>query len=177
VTDFVALHRICAPGSYAGAYNAGDPVLANVVTDWDLQVGVDVEPTGDYRPPRPADDNTDRNVWEAYVIGKGTDLDAARAASLNDLRGMYEPDPQPEPPAHDLPASAAPEGVDGTGVQNPTPVTADNTPTPDDTATRPAQSARKAEWADYVVAEGGPEQWARADTTTKDDLIAWEPER
>jgi len=171
MSDYVALHRINAPGSYAGAYNPGDPVGADVVANWGLVPGQDVEATDDYQPPRPADDNTDRAAWEAYVVGKGTSIDDARAASLDDLRGMYEPDPEPEPPAHDLPASVAPEGVDGTGVQNPTPV-GGNVPAPADGGDRPAQSARKADWVDYVVSQGADREWA--ENATKDDLTAWD---
>lgn len=172
MSDFIALHRINMPGSYAGAYNTGDPVSAVVVTEWDLQVGVDVDPADDYKPARPAEDSNDRALWESYVVGKGTDLDEARAASLDELRGMYEPDPEPDPPAHDLPASVAPEGVDGTGVQHPTPV-GDNVPSPQEADDRPALNARKADWVDYVVAHGADPD--RAEMATKDQLTAWEP--
>lgn len=176
MAEFVALHTINAPGSYARAYNTGDPVTAQVVADWELVVGADVKPADGYVPPWPADD-ADRATWEAYVVARGTSTGDAQAASLDELRGMYPPPPPPEPPAHDLPASVSAEGVDGTGVQHPTPVTADNTPgpasEPADGPERPAQSARKAEWIEYVVALGADREWA--DMATKDDLIMWEP--
>jgi hypothetical protein len=186
MTDFVALHAINAPNTYARAYNQGDPVHADVVTAWELVIGddpdtADVRVGDGYAHPRPEEDSGDRTAWEAYVVGKGTDPTEARAASLDDLRGMYEPDPEPDPPAHDLPAAVAPEGVDGTGVQNPTPV-ADNVPapvegTPDgDDRDRPAESARKSEWVAYVVDSGGDRAWANADDTTKADLIEWKPD-
>jgi hypothetical protein len=185
MSDFIALHAINAPNSYARAYNPGDGIDAPVVEAWGLIVGDDVEPADGYRHPRPAEDSNDRASWEAYVVGKGTTLDDARAASLDGLRGMYEPDPAPEPPAHDLPANASPEGVDGTGVQNPTPVDDTNIPGPDEPAAepadvstpdRPAESARKTDWVEYVIAAGGDETWAHADDTTKADLIAWKPD-
>ena len=187
MTDFIALHAINAPNSYARAYNTGDLIIADVVTAWGLSVGDDVEPAEGYKPPRPDEGSNDRAAWEAYVVGQGTTLDDARAASLTDLRGMYDAPPPPEPPAHDLPANASPEGVDGTGL-NATPVTADTYPSPandpavdisegevPDGPERPAESARKAEWVDYVVAAGGDPDWARDDSTTKAELIDWKP--
>jgi hypothetical protein len=180
MTDFIAKHVINAPNSYARAYNPGDPVSAQVVTDWALQAGIDVEPADDYVAPRPTEDSTDRAAWESYVTGQGTSLEDARDASLAELRGMYEP-PVVEPPAHDLPANAASEGVAGTGWQNPTPVTVpspvhdpSNAPAPEPPE-RPADSALKADWVDYAVAAGADYEWAHAKDTTKDDLIAWEP--
>lgn len=174
MSDFVALHPINAPGSYARGYNAEDLVPAQVVDDWDLAVGVDVKPAEGYEAPRPDDDNNDRAAWEAYVMVKGTSADDAKAASLDELRGMYDPPPPPEPPAHDLPASVAPEGVDGTGLQNAwKPVAGLRNDRAYDEPDRPAQSARKADWIEYVVARGADRDWA--DMATKDDLVTWEP--
>lgn len=180
--EYVAQHRINAPGTYAAAYMRGDGVSAQVVADWGLAVPDDVQPADGYRPPRPAEDSTDRASWEAYVVGQGSTLDDARAASLDELRAMHDPDPEPEPPAHDLPAGASPEGVDGTGVQNPTPV--DNVPSPvhdpqnappREIPDRPAESARKPEWVEWAIAAGADPAWANSDDTTKADLIAWQP--
>ncbi len=189
MTDYIALHRINAPGTYAGAYNPGDQVTAQVVTDWQLVVGQDVEAADDYQAPRPHEAETDRAAWEAYVTGQGTSLDDARAASLADLRAMYEP-PVVEPPAHDLPANASAEGVAGSGWQHATPVTAATVPSPandpnnfpaPELPERPAESAKKADWVAYVVeaarvrADEATQEWAQASDTTKDDLIAWQP--
>lgn len=156
--DYVALRDINAPGSYARAYNTGDPVTAQVVADWNLSIGQDVAPADNYQAPWPGDNSDDRAAWEAYVIGHGADPVAVRNASLDDLRAMYDPPPPPEPPHHDLPASVAPEGVDGTGIHG---------------GARPADSAKKEMWVEYVLAQGAPPQWVGADTTTKADLIAW----
>lgn len=175
MSDYTAKRPLYAPNSYALAYNTGDPVTAQVVTDWGYIVGADVEPAADYTAPRPAEDSDDRAAWEMYVISKGTSPEDARSVSLDDLRGMYEPDPDPEPPHHDLPASAAPEGVDGTSWQNATPVTADNTPGPaTGDAPRPPESAKKDEWVAYVLARGADPDWANDTNTTKADLIAWQ---
>lgn len=177
--DFIAQHRINAPGSYAGGYMRGDTVAAQVVSDWGLRIPDDVTPADDYRPARPADDDS-RATWEAYVTARGTSAEDASAASLDELRGMYEPDPEPDPPAHDLPANAAPEGVDGTGWQNATTV---NVPAPGDdpqnrpaepAPERPADSARKDAWVEWAVESGADPQWARDPDTTKDELKAWE---
>lgn len=188
MTDFIAQHRINVPGSYAAGYFHGDPITEQVVRDWGLAVPDDVLPADGGTVTRPADDNGDRNAWEAYVVSKGTGVDEAKAASLDDLRGMYEPDPKPEPPAHDLPGNASAEGVDGTGVQNPTPITDETVPSPAadpentpeaDSPERPAESARKSEWVLYVSnhpqATGEDQAWAGDDDTTKADLIAWKP--
>jgi hypothetical protein len=40
---------------------------------------------------------------------------------------------------------------------------------------RPAESALKSEWVRYVKAAGADPVWAESRSTTKDDLIAWEP--
>lgn len=187
--DFVAQTRLGAPGTMVNAYQPGDFVPASVVETWGLAIPEQVVPADGYQPERPAEDSDNRVLWEAYVIGQGTTVEDARAASLDELRGMYDA-PEVEPPAHDLPASVAPEGVDGTGVgqvQPVPPAQADSTaPTPEadalpdgpggDAPARPAESDRKAVWVDYVVVAGADEQWARADDTTKADLMAWTPE-
>lgn len=177
-SGFIAQHRIGAPGTLVTAYQAGDPVTDQVVESWGLVVPDDVVPADGYQAPRPAEDSDARTAWEAYVIGQGTTVEDARAASLDDLRGMY-PAPKVDPPAHDLPASVAPEGVAGTGATPVQPIPPATPPVDVDrpTAERPATSARKADWVDYVIAAGGDQAWATDDTTTKDDLMGWEPGR
>lgn len=178
MSDFIARQRIPANGGYVTAYQPGDLVTAQVVTDWDLTIGEQVTPSDGYTAPRPADDDQNRTAWEAYVTGQGTTIDDARAASLDDLRGMYDA-PKTEPGAHDLPATVAPEGVDGTGVRpDPAIPPADDqgNTTPAGTGPeRPAASAKKADWVEYAVAAGADADWARADDTTKADLESWKP--
>jgi hypothetical protein len=174
MSDYVALTRISPPNSYVNAYGPGDLVSEEVVTNWGLVRGEQVEPVDGYKPPRPDEASTDRAAWEGYVTGQGTDLDTARAASLDELRGLY-PAPEPEPvPAWQVNDGATP--VDATNVPTPAPVHTDvpaDVPLPE----RPAASAPKAEWVEYVVTAGGSEEWARSADTTKADLTAWEPGR
>ena len=176
MSDYVALTRISPPNSYVNAYGPGDLVTEQVVADWGLVRGEHVEPVDGYKPPRPAENSTDRAAWEAYVTGQGTELDAARAASLAELRGMYDaPEPEPTPAwqVNDGMSGATP--VDATNV--PTPATVNDDPADTPAVERPAASASKAEWVEYVVAAGGSEEWARNSDTTKADLTAWEPGR
>lgn len=175
--DYVALTQISAPNSYVYAYSPGDLVTEQVVTDWGLVRGEQVEPVDGYKPPRPAEDSTDRAAWEGYVTGQGTTLDDARAASLAELRDMYpapEPEPTPAWQVNDGMSGATP--VNATNVPVPTTVNPDDIPAAD-APERPAASAPKAEWVEYVVAAGGSEEWARNSDTTKADLTAWEPGR
>ncbi len=171
--DFIAQKRIARPGTYVAGYQAGDPVPAQVVKDWELVVGDDgdVQIADDYQAPRPVEDSNDRASWEAYVVGQGTTLEDARAASLPELRGMYPAPPAPETPAWQV--------NDATGGA--TPVTAAVVPTPsaapEVSVERPADNALKAEWVEYVVQAGGNSDWARDPSTKKDDLMAWEPGR
>lgn len=177
MSDYVALTRISPPGSYINAYGPGDLVSEEVVNNWGLVRGEEVTPVDGYQPPRPAEDSTDRAAWEAYVTGQGTELNAARAASLDELRAMYDaPEPEPVPAwqVNDGMTGATP--VDATSVPVPAEVR-DPAPADEVEVERPATSAPKAEWVDYVIAAGGSEEWARAKDTTKDDLMAWEPGR
>jgi hypothetical protein len=166
--DYIASRRISAPGQYVTAYQQGDPVSADVVSAWELQVPDDVQPAEGYQAPRPSENSADRAAWEAYVTGQGTDLDAARAASIDELRGLH-PAPEPEPtPAWQVNDGATQVPV----VQPPTDASppadaTEATPAPE----RPAQSATKAEWVEWVVAAGADPEWARAKDTTKDDLM------
>lgn len=147
--DYRAQRAIQAPGTMVYAFQRGDDVPAASVENWELTVGED----GDVLPvnadviPRPEDD-AERAAWEAYVIGQGTDTTDARAMSLDDLRSTYDADSAEQP------------------------VTV-----PDDGATRPADSDKKALWIDYVVASGGDPGWANADGTTKADLMNWQNDK
>ena len=41
---------------------------------------------------------------------------------------------------------------------------------------RPADSAKKADWVAYVEKLGADKEWAQADSTTRADLQAWQPD-
>lgn len=151
--DYTALERIGTPGNpWVTGYQPGDDVPAGAVENWALEVGKQVALNETYQPPRPAEDSDNRATWEAYVIGQGTDLDAARAASLDDLRGLYEAPAEPAPQPVIVPDDVQPAGTE-----------------------RPADGALKAAWVEYVVTAGADEQWANDPATTKADLVAWSP--
>lgn len=157
MSDYVARLPIQAPGTLVLAYNEGDPVIAQVVQDWGLTED-QVAPADGYQVPRPAEDSDDRGAWEAYVVGQGTSREDARAASLPELKAMYEAPAEAEPPAwqvNDAEAANAELNPDGGAVE------------------RPADSANKADWIAYVVDQGADSDWANASTTTKDDLKSW----
>lgn len=173
--QYIAKRRIPAPGQYVNAYQPGDPVAEQVVRDWGLDDD-DVERAEDYQPPRPAETSTDRAAWESYVVGQGTSQEDARAASLRELRDMYER------PTEEVPAWQVNDGIVVGGA---TPVTAENHPAPAEVRAaepaavpeRPTKSAPKGEWVEWVVTAGASQEWARSGDTTKDDLMAWEPGR
>ena len=105
--DYIALKAIGAPGTLVNAYNQGDPVSEQVVTDWELVVGEQVQPAEGYEAPRPAEDSADRAAWENYVVGQGKSEEDAKAMSLADLKSAYPP---PPPPAWQVNDEKAAEG-------------------------------------------------------------------
>lgn len=168
--DYVALQKIQAPGTLVMAYNVGDPVLADVVSDWGLTED-QVEMVDGYEAPRPDEGSDDRAQWEAYVVGQGTALDEARAASLDELKAMYEAPPEPETPAWQInDARETQERVEA-AASPATPAGSGGTAEP--VSDRPADSANKADWITYVVEHGGDSDWANSGSTTKSDLQAW----
>lgn len=169
MTEYEALQKIQAPGTLVIAYQPGDPVLADVVTEWGLTED-QVKPVEGYTPPRPDEESGDRALWEAYVVGQGTNLDDARAASLDELKAMYEAPPEPEIPAWEInDARETQERVEA-AASSATPVDAGAPAVVD----RPADSANKADWIVYVISHGGDSEWANASSTTKGDLQAWQ---
>lgn len=146
---FIALRALRIPGTMAWGFQPGDGVPQATVDNWGLEIGVDVMPRDTGVVPRPADD-ADRSEWEAYAIGQGMDPETARNASLSELKGIPEPDPE-EPPQPLPDPNAPPE--------------------------RPAPDALKADWIAYVVAMGADETWANDRSTTKADLQDYEPKR
>jgi hypothetical protein len=148
--EYIAQRGIKAPGTMVWAYQRGDGVPTGAVENWELAVGEDgdVLPVNTGVVARPEDD-ADRTAWEAYVIGQGTSTDEARAMSLDDLRGTYDPDD--DQPVRSLTDSGSPQ--------------------------RPADSDKKAAWVAYVTAMGADESWANASDTTKADLMNWQNDR
>jgi hypothetical protein len=150
MNEFTALDSIQAPNTTVFGYRRGDPVGADVVENWGLEVGVHVcegdlvegDPSGPamVRPGPEAN----RATWEQWAIANGMDPEQAAAAPMEDLEAAG-----PQEPA----AAADPD--------------------------RPADSARKAEWVTYVQGKAGDDEatqaWAAADSTTKADLQAWQP--
>lgn len=99
MAEYIALEDITAPGTLVVGYRTGDPVTGEVVSEWGLTVGEQVEKNNDYKPvdtERPADDDHNRKSWEAYVVGQGKSREDAQAASLDDLQKMV---PAPTKPA------------------------------------------------------------------------------
>jgi hypothetical protein len=164
--DYVAKMPIQAPGTLVMAYQPGDQVVAAVVQEWGLNEE-QVRMAEDYQAPRPEEDSDDRALWEAYVVGQGTDLESARAASLEELKDLYEAPPEPETPAWEVnDAKETQERVAAAGSA----ATPESAP---GVAGRPADSANKADWIVYVINQGADNDWANASTTTKEDLKNW----
>lgn len=176
MSDYTALVPIQAPGTLVMAYQPGDPVEAAVVQEWGLSEE-QVQMSDDYQAPRPEEDSDNRALWEAYVVGQGTDLEAARAASLPELKEMYEAPPEPETPAWQInDAREAQMRAEAAG-SSATPAGSGGSATPvedGEEVARPAESANKAEWVAYVLELGADPEWANASSTTKDDLKNWQ---
>lgn len=149
--DFYALRPIAAPGTAVFGYQPGYPVAASVVEAWELEVGIDVMPGNTNAVPYPGEDSDDRAQWNAWAMAQGGDAQTVQAASLADLKADY---PEPEP------------DEDGN------PPAAERLARPTD---RPEDSALKAEWIAYVTHMGANVEWANDKSTTKADLMAWDP--
>lgn len=139
--EFTALQGIQAPGTAVFGYQRGDAVLADVVENWGLTVGLDVcegdlaEDVPAVAAQRPGPEATYAD-WQAYAIANGMNEAEAEDAPLEDLQAV--------------------EPVGGEPV-------------------RPDESAKKAEWVDYAKRKGADPEWAESSSTTKADLMAWEP--
>jgi hypothetical protein len=155
MAEYIAKKTILMPGTLVAGYQPGDPVSAYTVGLWDLD-DEQVEKAEEYQAPRPAGDSTDRVAWEAYVVGQGASEEDARAASLDELKAMYEPPPAPAWEINDSQEAQMTKTA--------------SAPKPED---RPADSAKKSDWVAYVVDNGGDADWANASSTTKDELMAW----
>lgn len=88
------------------AYREGELIQAQVVYDWELQIGTD----GDVVALRPASlerpsGNADRDAWANYRLAQGVPPDEVDAAGRNQLRDMEDPPPPDEQAAAELDAA------------------------------------------------------------------------
>lgn len=74
--QYMALHDIQVPGSYAFAARTGDDVTEMQRVNLKLVVGVDVRPLTPEAMPRPADD-ADRGEWQNYAVVRGVPYEEA----------------------------------------------------------------------------------------------------
>src|SRR4051795_4957290 len=132
-----ALRSYQNPATMTWVFREGDGVPQGTVDTFGLVVGVDVVPVRDDVIARP-DSGSDRAEWEAFALGQGWTLERAREASLKDLRGIPERDPDAAPRMLDDPAAA-----------------------PD----RPEPGAVKADWVAWAVSVGADEDWANDKAT------------
>jgi hypothetical protein len=153
-----ALRTIMIPGTLTAGYQRGHEIPQAVVDTWDhLIEGEDyADEVPDAQGPaavaRPKDD-TDRGAWVQYVVSRGTDPTDASQMQLDELMALYSEQQQDASPVDD--------SQRGTGITR--------------NIERPAASAKKTEWVDYVLSNGADESWARSDDTTKADLQEWDP--
>lgn len=114
--DYVALHTINVDGVVG--YREGDEMIADVVDNLGLEVGVDVQPLRDDVVPRPAG-NATRAEWARYAIGQGLPAGDADDMTRDELRDRFpaaDPDPDSAVPLADAPAPTAAGGPDNDEV-------------------------------------------------------------
>jgi hypothetical protein len=85
--DYVTLRPIPDPTFGRTAYNEGEGIMAQVVEDLGLVVGVDVKPAQPDAVARPAG-NASRSQWAAYRLGQGADPERIDAMTRDELRDM-----------------------------------------------------------------------------------------
>ena len=73
------------------AYLEGEYMHAQVVADWDLQIGVDVASVRPESMARPAG-NASRAEWATYALAQGRDQEYVDGLSRDQLRAEFEPD-------------------------------------------------------------------------------------
>lgn len=150
--DYTALRGILSPGTSVYGYHRGQPVTAEVVDTWSLTVGTANDPEADVvEGDLPADE-----VDVAPVAHRPTEADNRAAWESWAVANGMDAQQAAEASQEDL------EAVGGSEQG--------------DQPERPADSAKKAEWQAYAWALGADETWAYADTTTKADLQAYEPQ-
>jgi hypothetical protein len=154
--EYTALRGILSPGTNVYGYHRGQPVTAEVVESWSLTVGTANDPEADVvEGDLPADE-----VDEAPAAHRPTEADNRAAWEAWAIANGMDAQQAAEASQEDLEAVTADESGAEQGEQ---PV-------------RPADTAKKAEWQAYAARMGADETWAYADTTTKADLQAYEPQ-
>lgn len=103
--EYRTLHAIPDPVNIGrNAYNEGEPIFAQVVDDWGLVVGEDVESARPNALPAPAG-NASRGAWATYRLSQGVPAETVDAMTRDELRDFGE---QTEPaPAVELGAQPA----------------------------------------------------------------------
>jgi hypothetical protein len=156
MNDFTALRGILAPGTSVYGYHRGDPVTAQVVESWDLVAGEANDPDADVvAGDLPEETPADRVVPRPDEGATRADWEAYAIAN-----GM-SPEDATVASQEDLEAVTASDEVGEEQGKQPE---------------RPVDSAKKSEWQAYAKRLGADETWAYADTTTKADLQAYEPQ-
>lgn len=155
--EYTALDSIQAPGTTVFGYRRGDAVGADVVENWGLVVG---EP-GNAEAQVCEGDLPDDAAVEPVAARPGPEATHADWQAWAVANGMSEADAE----------NATIEDLQAVEQQ---PAAADTAVTD---AERPADSAKKAEWVAYAEKRGADPAWAEADSTTKADLQAWQPEQ
>lgn len=147
--EYTALHGIAAPGTSVYGYQRGAAVSAGVVESWDLIVGEANDPDADVvAGDLPAD-------TPAEVLVPRPDEGANRAAWEGYAIANGVPaGAAAEMAIEDLQAVGTGEALVAAGLM------------------RPADSAPKSEWIQFVLALGADEAWAKA--ATKADLQAYD---
>lgn len=83
--DYKTLRPILDPDFGRIAYNEGEGIMAQVVEDYGLEVGVDVEPARANSMPRPAR-NASRAEWAKYALIQGLDPEEVDGLTRDELR-------------------------------------------------------------------------------------------
>lgn len=147
--DYVALHDVQIPNSYAFAARTGDELTADVAENLGLVVGLDITPLRADVVPEP-DADADRLAWQAYAVQVGVPYAEASLLDLKDLKSQSK--------KYAADAGKQAEVAASVGVM-------------------PEASAPKAAWVEYAAAElakvGADPEFARqhAADHTKADLI------
>jgi hypothetical protein len=154
--EYTALRGILSPGTSVYGYHRGQPVSAEVVDTWALSVGTANDPDADVvEGDLPAEETP-----APPIAHRPTEADNRAAWESWAIANGMDAQRAAEASQEDLEAV----GADEAGTEQ------------GDQPVRPADSAKKADWQAYAVRLGADETWTYADTTTKSDLQAYEPQ-